>query len=288
MRAYDERDQFEPSENSDSSVSPPTKRRPRFILAPLIIALIFMAVQYFGASTYTNPETGKTVRVALSPEQEEALGLQSFNEITSQSDLVTSGPEYDQVQRVVKRLIKGVDQSSQNFEWAVSVIRGDEVNAFCLPGGKIAVYTGILPVAQNDAGLAAVIGHEIAHATLHHGAQRMLQQQLVQTGLQGVNGSFSDYDYNQRRLIMGVLGAGAQFGLVLPYGRNHELEADRMGLVYLARAGYDPEEAVRFWERMDATGSSQQPPEWASTHPSHGSRIQRLKEIIASGTLPAS
>ncbi len=260
------------------------RRRGRFILAPLILAIIFALFQYFSAETFVNPETGKPARVSISPEQEEMLGLQSFKEVLSQSVILESGPQVDQVRRVVEKLVPQVDQASQQFQWAVSVIDSNQINAFCLPGGKIAVYKGILPVAQNDAGLATVISHEIAHATARHGAQRLFQQGLLQTVMGGVQGSLAEYDPRQRQLIVGLLGAGAQYGMVLPFGRDHELEADEMGLRYMVRAGYDPREAIAFWRRMDQQ-SAANPPEWASTHPSHGSRIQRISDLIASGTL---
>jgi predicted Zn-dependent protease len=154
------------------------------------------------------------------------------------------------------------------------------VNAFCLPGGKIVVYTGIIPVAKTDAGLATVMGHEMAHATLRHGSERLFKQQATQTVLTGISVSMGDMDYEQRRAIMGALGAGAQYGLLMPFGRDHESEADALGLTYMARAGYDPREAIAFWERMAEASGGAQPPEFMSTHPAHGTRIERLKQLM--------
>ena len=264
---------------SDSDNGYPPRRGGSLVIGPIILALAFAAFQYFSAETYTNPETGKSVKVALSPAQEEALGLQSFKEVLSQSQIVNSGPHYEMALRVSKRLINVVDDASRDFNWSVSVIQSDQANAFCLPGGKIAVYTGILPVAQNDSGLAAVLGHEIAHATARHGAQRMFQQNLINTGLMGLQGAVGEMDYDRRRLILGALGAGVQYGLVLPYSRDHEFEADEIGLHYMVRAGFDPQEAVRFWQRMSHTAGSR-PAEWASTHPGHESRVRRLRQLI--------
>ncbi len=255
-------------------------RRRRLILAPLILALLYIAFQYFTAETFVNPETGGRHRVLLSVEQESALGLQSFREVLSQSRTLESGPQVEMVRRVVERLVQGVDDQSKQFEWAASVIQSDQINAFCLPGGKIAVYTGILPVAQDDDGLATVLGHEIAHATARHGAQRLFQQNLLQAAATGVNASLGDMDPQRRQVVLAALGAGIQYGIVLPYGRDHETEADEMGLKYMVRAGYNPEAAIQFWERM-AQQSGSQPPEWASTHPAHGSRIARLRELVA-------
>lgn len=255
------------------------RRRRRFLIGPLLIALAIVAFKYFTAEEFTNPETGQTVRVSLSPEQEQALGLQSYQQVLRESQTVDSGPQHDMVLRVAKRLIPLLDERSRRYEWSASLVKSDVPNAFCLPGGKIVVFTGILPITQNEAGLAAVMGHEIAHATARHGAQRIFQNELLQTAMSGMQGSLAELDPEQQRAILGVLGAGVQYGLVLPYGRDHENEADKMGLMYMARAGYDPEEALRFWQRMEEAGGAN-PPEWASTHPSHGTRIQRLRELM--------
>ena len=150
------------------------------------------------------------------------------------------------------------------------------MNAFCLPGGKVVVYTGILPVAESEAAFATVLGHEMAHATSRHGSQRVLEQNLAQTAMTGVAMSLSDVDYDKQRAIMGALGAGAQYGVLMPFSRKHESEADEIGLIYMARAGYDPRQSISFWERMEHTGRSQ-PPEFLSSHPSHGTRIQQLE-----------
>jgi predicted Zn-dependent protease len=215
----------------------------------------------------------------MSMDQEAALGLQSYKQILDESKVISSGPQYEQVVRVAEQLVSALPQDTDGFEWAVSLIDSLQANAFCLPGGKIAVFTGILPITQSDAGLAAVMAHEIAHATARHGAQRVFQQQAVQTALMGVQGSLADLDYQQQRMLLGLFGAGAQYGVLLPFGRDHEIEADAMGLIYMARAGYDPNEAVAFWQRMEEH-SEGQPPEWMSTHPSHGTRIERLRQLM--------
>jgi predicted Zn-dependent protease len=259
--------------------SPMASRRRSLTLLPLIIAVGFAAFQYFGAEKVTIPETGRVARVALSSEEEEALGLQSYREVMAQSEVVRSGPEHDLVVRVAKRLAGAVGPAAQGFDWQVSVIRSDQANAFCLPGGKIAVYTGILRHTQNEDGLAAVMGHEMAHAIARHGSQRLLQNSLTQTVMMGASFSFSDMDYQQRRMVIAALGAGAQFGILLPFSRNHESEADELGLLYMARAGFKPEEAIAFWERM-AQAETRQSPEFASTHPSHGTRIANLQRLL--------
>lgn len=256
---------------------PSPRRHIRWL--PVLIALAIMGYKYFSAETAINPETGRRMRVGLSVEQESALGLQSYREVLSQSHLVDRGPSYDQVVRVARRLAEATGAAGSSFDWQVSVVDSEQVNAFCLPGGKIVVYTGILPVAKTDEGLATVLGHEMAHATLHHGAQRLFKNDLMQTALSGAAMSLGDYSPDQRRTIMGLLGAGAQYGVMLPFSRGDESEADEVGTLYMARAGYDPEESVKFWERMSSVGGDQ-PPEFMSTHPAHGSRIERLKELM--------
>jgi metalloendopeptidase OMA1, mitochondrial len=253
--------------------------RTTFKLAPLVIAGIFILYQFLSAERFTNPETGRTERVALSTQQEEALGLQAFSEVLSTSDVVENSREAEVVRRVSEKIAAQTGKTASEFNWQVSLVNNPQINAFCLPGGKIVVYTGILPVAQTETGLATVIGHEVAHATARHGAQRVFQNSIVQTALVGASFSLGEMDYQQRQTIMGLLGAGAQYGVLLPFGRDHESEADKMGLLYMARAGYDPRESIPFWERMGEAGGSQ-PPEFMSTHPSHGTRVQTLKEFM--------
>lgn len=243
---------------------------------PILIAGLVICWQYFGSEKFVNPETGRKSHVGMSVEQESALGLQSYQQILAKSRTVDSGPELEMVKRVVSRLAAATGAAGQAFQWQVSLVGDEQVNAFCLPGGEIVVYTGILPVAQNEAGLATVLGHEMAHAISRHGAQRVLQQNITQTAMTGVAVSLSDMDYEKQRAVMGALGVGAQFGILMPFSRKHESEADAIGLMFMARAGYDPEESIRFWERMEQA-SQNAPPEFLSTHPSHGTRIAQLQ-----------
>jgi predicted Zn-dependent protease len=241
-----------------------------------LIAVLVVFFQRCSAEKFTN-EAGRTARLSLSREQEAALGVQAYQEVLSTNQIIRSGPEYELARRCASRLAAATGASGQGFSWEVSLIQSRQMNAFCLPGGKIAVYTGILPVCKSETGLAVVMGHEMAHATLRHGSERILQQQSANTILTGVNFSTMDMDYGQRRLLMGALGAGAQMGYLLPFSRDHESEADQVGLRYMAKAGYDPREAIPFWQRMGEMASGQRQPEFASTHPSHETRIQRLK-----------
>ena len=257
------------------------RRALRFL--PILFAAIAVGWVYLTSETFVNPETGRKAHVGLYEAQEQQLGLQSFREVVSHSSIVQSGPAYDVVRRVASRLVRVVDTGSEGselYQWQVAVVQNPAQNAFCLPGGKIVVYTGILPIAQNEAGLATVLGHEIAHATSRHGAQRVFQQNAVQIAMMGIQGSMSDLDPQAQRQLLGMLGAGAQYGVLLPFSRKHELEADQIGLTYMARAGYDPRESVVFWKRMMAASQGAKPPELMSTHPADQTRINQLEQLM--------
>jgi predicted Zn-dependent protease len=252
-------------------------RRGHLLIVPLVLAGLVMLYQYFGAETFTNAETGERHRVGLSTEQETALGLQAYQDVLEHERVIPAGPQAEMVRRVAERLAQATGAQGADFDWRVSLVDSPEQNAFCLPGGKIVVYTGILPIAGDEAGLATVMGHEMAHATSRHGAQRVLQQQLAETALIGAQVSLSDMDPEARRGIMGAIGAGAQYGVLLPFSRSHESEADAIGLHYMARAGYDPRSSLVFWERMSQLEGAGRVPEFASTHPSHATRIKDLQ-----------
>ena len=243
---------------------------------PLLLAGLFFAYQYFSSEKFVNPETGRKSHVAMSTREEALLGLQSYQQVLAQSESIDSGQELEMIKRVASRLASATGKAGADFDWQVLLIRSSQINAFCLPGGKVVVYTGILPITQNEPALATVLGHEMAHATSRHGSQRVLEQNLAQTALTGVAMSLSDMDYDKQRAVMGALGAGTQFGVLMPFSRKHESEADAIGLLYMARAGYDPRESIRFWQRMENAGGAQ-PPEFLSSRPSHGTRIQQLE-----------
>ena len=258
---------------------PQSRSRLWWRVIPVLIAFAAVGYQFLGAPQFTNPETGRTARLGLTEQQEITLGVQSFQEVIAQSRVITSGAAYDQVMRVSGRLAQAMRDTVQ-FDWQVAVVDEPAQNAFCLPGGKICVYTGILPITKTDDGLAVVLGHEMAHATCHHGAERVLRQNMTQTAMLGVQGSMADLDYQQQRALMGLLGAGAQYGVLLPFSRSHESEADLVGLKYMARAGYDPREAVAFWRRMAENSGGKSQPEFMSTHPLHETRIRQIEEWL--------
>ena len=270
-------------------------RRRGFGFSPrLLILVVFIGygIYYYFSNQTVDPVTGETVLIdkSLSIEDEKALGLQAYEEILSQERAVDSNSEIArQIRDIAQKLIAKVPEVeaalaaengqpaptfSRDFDWDVNVIDSEQANAFCLPGGKMAVYTGLVPVAENADAMAVVMGHEIAHALLRHGAQRMAQQKLTQVGQMA--GAMSGMDPQQQQMVMAAMG----YGYLLPYARKHETEADYVGLMLAAAACFDPEESVPLWERMSAASGSQAPPEFSSTHPNPGTRIQNLKTLM--------
>jgi len=234
----------------------------------------------------TNPYTERSQLLLVSESQEMQLGAQAYEQVLKDPKLkISQDPrEVDPVKRVAARIIEAAKQSryadtARKFDWEVSVIKDDKtMNAFALPGGKIAVYTGIFPVAKNEAGLAAILGHEVIHALARHGAERMSQGMLAQVGLEVANIALATKtNPAAAQAVMAALGLGVNVGVLLPFSRSHESEADHIGLLLAAQAGYDPHEAVHVWERMEQL-SKGQPPQFLSTHPGHGTRIKQLEE----------
>lgn len=261
----------------------------------IIIAFLLYAGYYWFSNREQSPFTGREQLIATAPQEEAALGLAAYKEVLTQSQVLTSGPEPAHINAIAQRLEavapkveadlaaeKGITPSTDwsAFDWQVSVLKSDEVNAFCLPGGKIAVYTGLLPVAQNDDALAMVMGHEISHALLRHGAERMAQQHLAQMGQIATGMAAGNMDPQQQRMVMGAYGVVGQFGVLLPFSRKDETEADELGLMLASAACYNPQEAIPLWQRMEQRGNGQRPPEFMSTHPNPGNRIQRLQELM--------
>ncbi|WP_222564157.1 M48 family metallopeptidase [Novilysobacter antarcticus] len=265
----------------------------------LVAFAAFAAWQWFG-SAETDPYTGETAHYGVSTSKEVDLGAQAYRQVKADAQgqgalLPPDAPASRQIRAIANRLIEKVPQVTadlaaqnqqqapttyQDFQWDVSVIQSDEANAFCLPGGKMAVYTGLMPITQTEDAMAVVMGHEIAHALLRHGSQRMAQQNLVQMGQIAASMAVDGMDPQQQQAVMAALGAGAQYGLILPYGRNHETQADQIGLMLAAAACYDPRAAVPLWERMSQLGGGARPPEFASTHPDPANRIQTLQGLM--------
>ena len=240
------------------------------------------------AGCETNPYTGRSQLLMTSVSQEMQMGAQAYNQVKSDPTMRPSQDpqEVEPVKRVAARIVEAAKRSkyaemAQQFQWEVTVIKDDKTaNAFALPGGKMAVYTGIFPMAKTEAGLAAVMGHEVVHALARHGAERMSQGQVAKIGLQVVGAAVGMSSKNPAlsQATMAALGAGTQVGVLLPFSRKHESEADYIGVLLAADAGYDPRESVALWERMAQLSGGGSPAEFLSSHPSHDTRIERLKE----------
>lgn len=208
------------------------------------------------------------------------LGSSTYQDMLSSERLEKNGDRYSVLKNVGKRVSKVANR--KDYKWRYSLINDDDtVNAWCLPGGKIAFYSGILPVLRNEAGMAFVMGHEVAHATARHGSERLSQQLAVAGGLTALylymDGNTELRD-ETKNIIIGALGLGAQVGFMLPFSRKHEKEADIIGMMYMARAGYPPEESVKVWSRMNKLAGGGRMPMFLSTHPSHGQRKQNLRD----------
>jgi predicted Zn-dependent protease len=237
------------------------------MLSAIVLAVLINACQ-------TVQETGRSQFIVVSESQELQLGEEAYQDTLKKSRLSTRSDWQAQLRRVGQRIAAAAGKPE--YKWEFSVIQGKEVNAFALPGGKVAFWEGIMPVAQDDNGIAVIMGHEVAHALARHGAERMSQQmgaqaigQILSIGVGKVSPGIRD-DFLQ------LYGLGATVGVLLPWGRTQESEADRIGLNLMAKAGYDPATAVAFWERMAKVGGDK-PPEFLSTHPSDETRIAQIK-----------
>jgi len=238
--------------------------------------LIALLVCVFVYACATTPVSEKKALILIPFAQEVSLGEQAFEEILQKETLSTNRRLSAMVEKVGRRIAR--ETSMADLDWEFKLFESQQMNAFALPGGKVGVYTGILPVCANEAGLAAVLGHEIAHAVARHGAQRMSQQILVTGALAATSVSLANS--KDRRLILGALGVGTLYGISLPFSRSNESEADEIGVVYMARAGYDPQEAVRFWQRFSNMKQGAQPPEFLSTHPADERRIRDIEKLL--------
>ncbi|UCH65836.1 MAG: M48 family metallopeptidase [Ignavibacterium sp.] len=252
----------------------------------LILSLISLSLLIISCSTV--PITGRSQLNMISDSEMLAMSYQQYDQFLKENPTSKDQPAVEMVQRVGVKIQHAVEKYMvdnflsahlQGYKWEFNLVEDSLVNAWAMPGGKVVIYTGILPITQDETGLAVVMGHEIAHAIAEHGNERMSQQLLQQAGAVGLMVAMKDEPVQTQALWLGVYGVGTQLAIMLPYSRTHESEADRMGLIFMAMAGYDPNAAPEFWERM-AAGKDGEPPEFLSTHPSSETRINDLKSWI--------
>ena len=248
----------------------------------VFVCLIFMACT-------RNPITGRQQLSLVSESELQLAATKQYQQFLSESKVITSpfNNNAKMVKRVGERIAhaiadyyakQGKSELLKNYKWEFNLVDSKEVNAWCMPGGKVVVYTGILPVTQNETALAIVMGHEIAHAIANHGRERMSQVMVAQ-GIQSLGGAAIGSNPQALNIFNNVYGPSAQVGVLLPNSRKQELEADHYGLIFAALAGYNPEEGVPFWQRMGKLGGNK-PSEFLSTHPSDETRIKKLQELM--------
>ncbi len=259
----------------------------KFALRIVAAALLAATLSLWSCSTV--PLTGRSQLSIVPNSQMLSMSYQQYGEFLNENKLSDNGEQTAIVKRVGTRIQAAVERffkernlsdRLKGYKWEFNLVESDQVNAWCMPGGKVVVYTGILPITQTEVGLAVVMGHEIAHAVAEHGNERMSQGLLAQMGGAALDQALSNNPEETRALWMSVYGVGVQVGALLPYSRLHESEADHLGIIFMAMAGYDPHEAVTFWQRMANMKQGAAPPEWLSTHPSDQTRIQEINEHL--------
>ena len=253
-----------------------------------LIVLLALTVALALVSCATVPVTGRSQLNLIPSSEMLSMSEGQYADFLKQNKISDDKAATAQVNRVGTRIEQAVrsymDSQGQgdkikDYKWELNLVESKEVNAWCMPGGKVVVYTGILPVTKTDAGLAVVLGHEIGHAIAQHGSERMSEGLMVQAGGMALGEALKSKPAMTQQLWMQAFGVGAQYGVTLPFSRAQESEADRIGLVLMAKAGYDPHEAVPFWQRMSASGG-EKPPELMSTHPSDERRIADIQKEI--------
>jgi predicted Zn-dependent protease len=255
----------------------------------LQLIFISLLVLVFAAACATVPITGRTQLQLVPSGTLFAMSQDQYSQFLEQHPLSDDKEKTQMVQEVGQNIARavetylkeeGMEEEIENYEWEFNLVENDAVNAFAMPGGKIVFFTGMLPVAENKDGIAVIMGHEIAHVVANHGNERMSQGLITQFGGMALAVALKDRPAATQQLFLAAYGAGAQIGVLLPYSRLHESEADRLGLIFMTMAGYDPEEAPRFWNRMAAQKEGPGPPEFLSTHPADQRRIRELQKRI--------
>jgi predicted Zn-dependent protease len=252
----------------------------------LIVILVFLSI-IIACSTV--PLTGRKQLNVIPANTMLSMSFTQYDDFLKNSKLSTDKQNTEMVKRVGKNIQTAVEKyfaqknlSSElkGYNWEFNLVESEEVNAWCMPGGKVVVYSGILPITKDEVGLAVVMGHEVAHAVAEHGNERMSQGLITNLGGMALAKAIEDKPQETQALWMGAFGLGTQVGVLLPFSRLHESEADHLGLIFMAMAGYDPNNAVNFWQRMAAMKGGQAPPEFLSTHPSDETRINKIKKLL--------
>ncbi|MBK0368542.1 M48 family metallopeptidase [Flavobacterium agrisoli] len=253
------------------------------------LKILTIGVGFVVVSCATNPFSGKST-LALVPDSEIfPSSFQEYDKFLAENKVVTGTADAKRVETVGMKIkaaaekwlnANGHKDYLNGYQWEYKLIESKEVNAWCMPGGKIAFYTGIIPVCKDDAGMATVMGHEVAHALANHGQQRMSAAQLQQIGGSVLDAATSGKSEQTKAIYAQAYGLGSQYGVMMPFSRSNESEADKIGLTLMAIAGYNPDESIAFWERMSSSNSGAAPPEFMSTHPSDATRIANLKKLI--------
>lgn len=258
---------------------------------------LFSALSALVLSCSKNPFTGKNNLNFVSNSELFPSSFQQYGQFLKENKVIAGTSEAKMVETVgikiktaAEKWLKanGYEHYLDGYQWEYKLVDSKDVNAWCMPGGKIVVYTGILPITQNEAGLATVMGHEVSHALANHGAQRMSAAQLQQIGAVGVAVAAGNKSEQTQQILMQAYGIGSQVGVMLPFSRSHESEADQIGLTLMAIAGYNPQEALTFWQRMAAKSGGQAPPEFMSTHPSDATRIANIQKLIPTAKAEAA
>lgn len=245
------------------------------LLAALISGIVFLS----GCSTV--PLTGRRALNLVPAGELASSSAAQFDQLKQETPISRNRKYNDMVQRVGENIAYVADPDIENADWEFVVFDDDnQVNAFAMPGGKVAVYTGLFKVVETEDDLAVVIGHEVAHVAANHGGERLSQNILLGLGTTALALGTSEMDSTDRALLLSAVGAGATVGVILPFSRHHESEADEIGLIYAAKAGYDPRAAIGFWQRMAAQSSGAKPPEFLSTHPADSTRVSRLTRLM--------
>ena len=241
-------------------------------------SVLLLCSALFGFGCQSVEYTGRSQVNLVSEGDEKKLGVEAYDDVLKKTPLSKNQAWQAQLKRVGQRISAAA--AKPEYEWAFNVLAGKEINAFCLPGGKVAFWEGIMPVAQDDTGIAVVMGHEVAHALARHGAERMSQSMGAQLLGQGLGAVVGMVTPGYTEAFSQAYGLGVNVAVILPWGRSQESEADHIGLILMAKAGYDPSAAVGFWERMAKVKQGGAPPEFLSTHPSDETRIAQIKEWL--------